>query len=88
MHYISTNGRSPAATFREAVLAGQPDDRWDARNLLPADLPLGDRHAGPDIDDPTVTRIGRALVPGGMGNGTPLPVGLVPIAKRGQEPSL
>ena len=27
MHYISTNGRSPAATFREAVLAGQPDDR-------------------------------------------------------------
>src|SRR5690348_4757587 len=27
MHYISANGRSPAATFREAVLAGQPDDR-------------------------------------------------------------
>lgn len=27
MHYFSTNKRSPHATFREAVLAGQPDDR-------------------------------------------------------------
>jgi len=27
MHYFSTNRRSPSANFREAVLAGQPDDR-------------------------------------------------------------
>lgn len=27
MHYFSTNRRSPNANFREAVLAGQPDDR-------------------------------------------------------------
>ena len=27
MHYFSTNGRSSAATFEQAVLAGQPDDR-------------------------------------------------------------
>lgn len=27
MHYFSTNRQSPNATFREAVLAGQPDDR-------------------------------------------------------------
>lgn len=27
MHYFSTNKRSPHSTFREAVLAGQPDDR-------------------------------------------------------------
>jgi len=27
MHYFSTNRRSAPATFREAVLAGQPDDR-------------------------------------------------------------
>ncbi|HMT09780.1 MAG TPA: hypothetical protein PKA82_17470, partial [Pyrinomonadaceae bacterium] len=27
MHYFSTNRRSPVATFREAVLRGQPDDR-------------------------------------------------------------
>ena len=36
MRYFSTNKRSPAATFREAVLAGQPDDMG---LYVPAEVP-------------------------------------------------
>ncbi len=36
MHYFSTNRSSPHATFREAVLAGQPDDKG---LYFPSELP-------------------------------------------------
>src|SRR5688500_1073336 len=45
MHYFSTNRRSPRATFREAVLGGQPDDRGlyfpESIPKLPADFLTG-----------------------------------------------
>ena len=37
MHYFSTNRQSPNATFREAVLAGQPDDRG---LYFPSEIPI------------------------------------------------
>ena len=45
MHYFSTNRRSPRATFRDAVLRGQPDDKGlyfpESIPKLPADLVVG-----------------------------------------------
>jgi threonine synthase len=39
MHYFSTNRRSPAATFREAVVQGQPDDKG---LYFPSEIPRPD----------------------------------------------
>src|SRR5687768_14106496 len=48
MHYFSTNRRSPVATFREAVLRGQPEDKGLYFPESIAKLPAGFLEALPD----------------------------------------
>lgn len=48
MHYFSTNRRSPYANFREAVLAGQPDDRG---LFFPSEIPRHDVNFFNGLDD-------------------------------------